>query len=96
MSFLFFFLSVVALLIFYVFVDIFRGIKYILAYVVILSAFYGAARFFTEKNIGAESLEHDDGLSIRQDSANTVGRKSLFIYYNTNRAHMGGGMRAGK
>ena len=47
-----------------------------------------------ENNIGAESLEHEDGVSLRQDS-NTVGTRSLFIYYNR-RSHMGGGLAGGK
>ena len=47
-----------------------------------------------ENNIGATSLEHEDGVSLRQDS-NTVGTRSLFIYYNK-RSHMGGGLAGGK
>ena len=50
--------------------------------------------YVAEHNIGAESLEHEDGVSLRQDS-NTVGTRSLFIYYNR-RSHMGGGLAGGK
>ena len=47
-----------------------------------------------ENNIGAETLEHEDGVSLRQDS-NTIGTKSIFIFYNR-RSHMGGGLAGGK
>ena len=50
--------------------------------------------YIAENNIGAQSLEHEDGVSLRQDS-NTVGTRSLFIYYNK-RSHMGGGLAGGK
>ena len=52
------------------------------------------AYYVAEHNIGAQSLEHEDGVSLRQDS-NTVGTRSLFIYYNS-RSHMGGGLAGGK
>ena len=52
------------------------------------------AYYVAENNIGAQSLEHEDGVSLRQDS-NTVGTRSLFIYYNK-RSHMGGGLAGGK
>ena len=48
----------------------------------------------TESNAGAESLEHEDGVSLRQES-NTIGSRSLFIHYSR-RSHMGGGLAGGK
>ena len=95
-SFFIFFFGAVGIVLFFIFCDALKGMTYFLMYVVLLAIFGGGAFYLTEKNVGAETLEHDDGLSIRQDSSETVGRKSLFIYYNTNRSHMGGGMRAGK
>lgn len=59
-----------------------------------LGAYGQYAHSMTEQNVGAESLEHEDGVSLRQDS-NTVGTRSLFIYYNK-RSHMGGGLAGGK
>ena len=59
-----------------------------------LGAYGQHAYSMAEKNVGAEGLEHEDGVSLRQDS-NTVGTRSLFIYYN-NRSHMGGGLAGGK
>ena len=48
----------------------------------------------TEASVGSESLEHEEGVSLRQDS-NTVGTRSLFIFYSR-RSHMGGGLAGGK
>ena len=96
MSFFILFFGAVGLILFFIFCDLLKGFTYFLAYAILIGLFAGGAYALTERNIGAETLEHDDGLSIRQDSSETVGRKSLFIYYNTNRSHMGGGMRAGK
>jgi len=47
---------------------------------------------------GAQEMEHPDGLSIRQASAQTpVGaRRGFFIFYNSPRRHLGGGIGAGK
>ena len=60
----------------------------------IIGAVAFKAYHVAENNIGATSLEHEDGVSLRQDS-NTVGTRSLFIYYNR-RSHMGGGLAGGK
>ena len=94
MTFTFFFFGSIAIFIFFYICDIFTSYKYLLSYVVVLGVSFGIVHFLTENNVGAEPLEHEDGISIRQDSS-TVGRKSLFIFYGT-RSHMGGGLAGGK
>lgn len=48
----------------------------------------------TEANAGAETLEHEEGVSLRQDSS-SIGTRSLFVFYSR-RSHMGGGLAGGK
>ena len=90
----FFFVGTVSIVLFYIFCDAFRSFRYLLLHAAFFVALYGAVYFFTENNVGAESLEHEDGVSLRQDS-NTIGTRSLFIFYSS-RSHMGGGLSGGK
>ncbi len=52
-----------------------------------------AAMAATKSNIGVEGFEHEDGLSLRQDS--THSRGGFFLYYGS-RSHRGGGLAGGK
>ena len=47
----------------------------------------------TSKNIGVEGFEHEDGVSLRQESTN--GNRGFFMYYVT-RSHRGGGLAGGR
>ena len=52
-----------------------------------------AALAATRANLGVEEVEHEDGISLRQDSTNK--RTGFFVFYGT-RSHMGGGIAGGK
>ena len=70
------------------------GKKNILLSIILLGVWIPFAYYMTENNAGAESLEHEEGVSLRQDS-NSIGTKSLFVHY-TRRSHIGGGLAGGK
>ena len=91
---IFFFIGTISIILFFIFCDLFNSFRYLFFYAAFFAVLYGVVHFFTENSVGAETLEHEDGVSLRQDS-NTIGTKSLFIYYNS-RSHMGGGLSGGK
>jgi hypothetical protein len=47
----------------------------------------------TKANVGVEGFEHQEGISLRQDSTNR--RTGFFVYYGS-RSHRGGGILGGK
>jgi len=51
----------------------------------------------TYARAGGQELEHPEGISIRQSSAQS-GRsgRGFFLFYNTSRRHLGGGIGGGK
>lgn len=66
--------------------------------VVIVSVLLGStvfAGFATFRNVGAQEIEHPEGISIRQESVQTR-RSGFFPYYARSRAHRGGGLAGGK
>lgn len=50
----------------------------------------------TFAHVGAQSWEHPDGISLRQDSTGSgSGVGGFFLFYNS-RSHYGGGISGGK
>ena len=84
-------LSFIAL--FYILIK-YRGTKFFLIQSGFLLLCFLFAYVATESNLGAETFEHEEGVSIRQDS-NKTRHRSLFIFYS-HRSHMGGGLSGGK
>jgi hypothetical protein len=53
------------------------------------------AGFATWRNVGAQTFEHPEGISLRQESVRTS-RTGFFPYYARSRYHRGGGLSGGK
>lgn len=76
-------------------ISLFLSGKYTLILNLLLFGFWIPYSYtMTENNVGAESLEHEEGVSLRQES-NTIGTRSLFTHYER-RSHLGGGLAGGK
>ena len=83
-SFVIFFLGLVSLL---------EGIRRVLAFIALLIVGCFFAMVATNANLGVEGFEHEEGMSLRQDS--TTRRTGFFVYYGS-RSHRGGGILGGK
>ncbi|MDA3901706.1 MAG: hypothetical protein PF637_14440 [Spirochaetes bacterium] len=59
----------------------------------------GFASYMTYTKRGAQSIEHPEGISLREESTRSNRRGGFFLFYyasGAGRSHRGGGLRGGK
>lgn len=67
-----------------------------IVFIALVGGVSGISNALAFSSLGAASLEHPEGLSLRQESAGRPGMGGFFIWYGATRGHVGGGLRGGK